>query len=192
MHRHPRWRRALVLLAAVLVGVPAAPATAQTLAPSAPAVTPPPIPGLPGLAPTAPEPSAEDVAAAEKLERREEVRRVAVRAARSRIGSPYQWGGNGPSSFDCSGLTRWAMRRADIKLPRTSQQQQNAGYAIADSDIKPGDMVFFDTAGPGASHVGIAVSSTAAISATSSGVRRHAIKTGYWGSHFIDARRVRL
>ncbi len=59
------------------------------------------------------------------------------------------------------------------------------------SAIKPGDLVFFDSAGPGASDVGIATSATTVASATSSrGVLDHEIFDDYWGSHYVGARRV--
>ncbi|GAB7034028.1 NlpC/P60 family protein [Streptomyces sp. NPDC021749] len=69
---------------------------------------------------------------------------AALAAAQSKIGSPYVWGATGPSSFDCSGLTSWAYAQAGQSLPRTSQQQANAGTRIASqSALKPGDLVLF-------------------------------------------------
>jgi cell wall-associated NlpC family hydrolase len=56
--------------------------------------------------------------------------------------------------------------------------------------IKAGDLVFFDTDGPGASHVGIALGLETAISATTHGVMEHPLTTGYWGERLIGARRV--
>ena len=114
-----------------------------------------------------------------------------VAAAESAVGSPYVSGGTDPSGFDCSGLTTWAFKRAGIRLPRTSFDQYQVGRAVQPSDIKPGDLVFWSTDGPGASHVGIAVAANRAISATSSGgVMEHGIKgAGYWGSAFVGARR---
>ncbi len=114
-----------------------------------------------------------------------------LRAARAAIGTPYRTAGNGPGGFDCSGLTVYAFARAGISLPRTSFQQFRTGTTVSLSDIRAGDLVFFNTAGRGASHVGIAVGPAAVISATSHGVMRHPSKTGYWGSHLIGARRVR-
>jgi cell wall-associated NlpC family hydrolase len=114
----------------------------------------------------------------------------AVAAARSEIGSPYSSGAAGPSAFDCSGLVVWAMRQAGISMPRTSFDQYRTGTAITRSQIQPGDLVFFNTAGAGASDVGIATSPTSVVSATTHGVREHAIFDSYWGSHFVGARRV--
>jgi cell wall-associated NlpC family hydrolase len=115
---------------------------------------------------------------------------AAVAAAMSKVGSPYVSGGNGPSSFDCSGLTSWAMRQAGITIPRTSFAQYGVGSAVSKGSIQAGDLVFFNTAGPGASDVGLATSATTAVSATTHGVMNHAIFDSYWGSHFVGARSV--
>jgi len=115
---------------------------------------------------------------------------AAVSAARSKIGSPYQSGATGPSAFDCSGLVVWAMGKAGISVPRTSFDQYRTGTSISRSQIQSGDLVFFNTAGPGASDVGIATSATTVVSATTHGVREHAIFDSYWGSHFVGARRL--
>ncbi|MGY1453913.1 NlpC/P60 family protein [Streptomyces sp. SS8] len=68
---------------------------------------------------------------------------AALGAAKSKLGSPYVWGATGPSSFDCSGLTSWAYSQAGVSLPRTSQSQANAGTRISQSQLAPGDLVFF-------------------------------------------------
>ena len=68
---------------------------------------------------------------------------VALNAARTKVGSPYVWGATGPNSFDCSGLTSWAYSQAGVSLPRTSQAQANAGTRLSQSQLAPGDLVFF-------------------------------------------------
>ncbi|HWT25614.1 MAG TPA: NlpC/P60 family protein, partial [Solirubrobacteraceae bacterium] len=115
---------------------------------------------------------------------------AAVAAAQSKLGAPYASAGTGPTGFDCSGLTQWAMRQAGVSLPRTSFDQFGVGSAVDRASIQAGDLVFFDANGPGASHVGIATSATTVISATTHGVREHAIGDSYWGSHYVGARRV--
>ncbi|WP_327694331.1 C40 family peptidase [Streptomyces sp. NBC_00459] len=68
----------------------------------------------------------------------------AYAAAQSVIGSPYVYGASGPGSFDCSGLTSWAFAQAGIQIPRTSQEQANAGTRIySQSDLQVGDLVIF-------------------------------------------------
>jgi cell wall-associated NlpC family hydrolase len=114
-----------------------------------------------------------------------------VAAARTRIGSVYSWGSTGPRAFDCSGLVTWAARRAHISVPRVSFAQFKAGTPVKAGEIQAGDLVFFDTAGPGASDVGIATGPSAEISATvSRGVVEHPIFDSYWGPHFVGARRI--
>jgi peptidoglycan hydrolase-like protein with peptidoglycan-binding domain len=115
---------------------------------------------------------------------------AAVAAARSVIGTPYRYGGTGSGGFDCSGLTQWAMAKAGITLPRTSYSQYGVGSSVGRSAIQAGDLVFFDTGGGGASHVGIATGNSTVISATTHGVMEHSISGAYWGAHYIGARRV--
>jgi cell wall-associated NlpC family hydrolase len=115
---------------------------------------------------------------------------AAVAAARSVIGTPYRSAGTGPGGFDCSGLTQWAMAKAGISLPRTSYAQYGVGTPVGRSAVRAGDLVFFNTGGGGASHVGIATSNSTAISATTHGVMEHSISGTYWGEHYIGARRV--
>jgi cell wall-associated NlpC family hydrolase len=112
-------------------------------------------------------------------------------SARAQLGKPYAWGGNGPGSFDCSGLTVWAFHSVGISLPRTTYGQVGMGAPVNRSSIQPGDLVFWDTDGSGPSHVGIATSATTAISATSSsGVVEHTITGPYWGKRYVTARRL--
>lgn len=77
-----------------------------------------------------------------------------VQIAKNQQGDPYGYGYAGPGRFDCSGLVYFAMRKAGISVPRSSDAQ--AGYArrIAKSDMKPGDLMFF-TYGGDVYHVAI-------------------------------------
>ena len=113
-----------------------------------------------------------------------------VQAAMSKIGASYSYGAVGPSSFDCSGLVVWAMRHAGVSVPHSSSAQYGMGQAVSSDQIQAGDLVFFNTAGSGASDVGIATSATTAVSATTHGVMTHSIRSGYWGEHYVGARRV--
>ena len=114
----------------------------------------------------------------------------AVTAALSQVGAAYATGAAGPDAFDCSGLTMWALARAGIAAPHSSYAQYAMGSGVARSDIRRGDLVFFDSFGAGASHVGIATGPTTAVSATSHGVMTHPIFDAYWGGHYVGARRV--
>src|SRR6201995_6042415 len=62
---------------------------------------------------------------------------IAVRAALSRLGSPYVWGATGPDRFDCSGLTQWSYARAAILLDRTTYQQSSEGSTSPGSQFRP-------------------------------------------------------
>ena len=115
---------------------------------------------------------------------------AAVKAALSKVGASYRMGAAGPDAFDCSGLTMWALQRADIAAPHSSFAQFARGHGVGRSEIRRGDLVFFDSFGAGASHVGLAVSPTTAVSATNHGVMTHPIFDAYWGGHFIGARRL--
>src|SRR4051812_45250884 len=114
----------------------------------------------------------------------------AVAAARGQVGTPYRVAGAAPGGFDCSSLVQWAFARAGISLPRTSFSQFGVGTPVSQAAIQAGDLVFFNTDGGGASHVGIATSASTVISATTHGVREHAIADSYWGAHYVGARRV--
>lgn len=114
-----------------------------------------------------------------------------VAAARRRIGAAYRMGGTGPSAYDCSGLTVEAFKAAGIDLARTSFDQYKQGTRVARDEIRPGDLVFFDAAGPGASHVGVATGADTVISATTSrSVIEHRLDSSYWRSHSLGARRL--
>jgi cell wall-associated NlpC family hydrolase len=79
-----------------------------------------------------------------------------VSIAASRIGMSYVYGGDGPTSFDCSGLTQWAFAKVGISLPHSSAAQRNAVRRISSSEKRPGDLVFVHEGGGGSvSHVAI-------------------------------------
>jgi cell wall-associated NlpC family hydrolase len=67
----------------------------------------------------------------------------AIDFAEEQLGKPYQWGGTGPDSFDCSGLVMEAYRAAGIDIPRTSEEQWTWGPRVPASQVEPGDLVFF-------------------------------------------------
>jgi cell wall-associated NlpC family hydrolase len=72
--------------------------------------------------------------------------RRAVEVALAQLGSPYVWGAEGPSTFDCSGLTSFAYAAAGVTIPRVSRAQfaAYAGMRPVDSlHLVPGDLVFF-------------------------------------------------
>jgi murein DD-endopeptidase len=79
---------------------------------------------------------------------------VAMRAI-SLLGSPYKWGGSGPTQFDCSGLVRFVYAEIGVDVPRTAAEQYSSARRINLSDIAPGDLLFFRISGRRVSHVAI-------------------------------------
>jgi len=112
----------------------------------------------------------------------------AVAYARSQLGKPYVWGDEGPSSFDCSGLTWAAWRHAGLgwsRMTAAGQWQTLRGQRIARGALKPGDLVFYaDHTGDWRSihHVGLYVGSGWMVEAPYSGVlvRQVPLRTGGW------------
>ncbi len=91
---------------------------------------------------------------------------AALRAAATQLGKPYVWGAEGPSSYDCSGLTSWAFARAGVTLPRSSSQQALVGSPVSWNNLQPGDLVFYYHP---VSHVGIYAGDGKFINAPESG-----------------------
>jgi len=76
--------------------------------------------------------------------------------AREMLGQPVVWGGATPAQgFDCSGLVQYVYRRAGINLPRTADLQFLVGRTVSPTSLQSGDLVYYTTYEPGASHVGI-------------------------------------
>jgi peptidoglycan DL-endopeptidase CwlO len=96
---------------------------------------------------------------------------VAVDTAVAQVGKPYQWGANGPNSFDCSGLTSFAWRAAGVDITRTSRSQYAATKRVSRSDLQPGDLVFYSRSGPaGISHVAMYIGNGRVVEASRAGV----------------------
>ncbi len=114
-----------------------------------------------------------------------------IATAKKYIGVPYLWGGTTPSGFDCSGFVQYVFKAHGISLPRVSRDQYTAGYAVSKSNLKAGDLVFFNTSGSGVSHLGIYLGNNQFIHAsTSKGVVITSLTSTYWSSRYIGARRV--
>jgi cell wall-associated NlpC family hydrolase len=115
-----------------------------------------------------------------------------VGTALSLRGARYRNGGSGPDGFDCSGFTRYVFARYGLTLPRDVREQYRAGRDVEAGELEPGDLVFFSTTEPGASHVGIVIGSDQFIHAPSSNgvVRVERLRASYWSQRFIGARRI--
>ena len=102
------------------------------------------------------------------------------------LGTRYRSGGASPNGFDCSGFTMYLYAQLGYSLPHSATAQyKNCGYAVAKSDLQPGDLVFFvgtyDTAG--VSHCGIYVGDNMMIHCGDP-ISYANLNTSYWQSHF--------
>lgn len=116
---------------------------------------------------------------------------VLVSLARRFLGSPYRWNGSGPEGFDCSGLLYSMFSRVGIQLPRTSFEMFRTGRPVSRSELQPGDVVFFTTYAPGASHAGLYLGRGEFIhaSSTGGGVRVDSLSQPYYRARYLGARR---
>lgn len=111
------------------------------------------------------------------------------------LGVPYKFGGDGEQDggFDCSGLVRAVYEQSFGKvLPRRASEQAAATQSIERQELKPGDLVFFNTMKRAFSHVGIYVGDGKFIHAPRAGstVRVEDMRKAYWQQRFNGARRV--
>ena len=115
-----------------------------------------------------------------------------ISTALSFRGIPYRNGGSDPSGFDCSGFVQYVYAMHGMGLPREVHSQYRVGREIDRKDVKPGDLVFFETVTRGASHVGLAIGGDQFVHAPSSRgvVRVEKLDSSYWASRFVGARRV--
>lgn len=117
-----------------------------------------------------------------------------VSTAMGFLGIPYLRGGNSAETgFDCSGFVRAIYKDTiGLILPRSADQQANATQKIDKSELKPGDLVFFNTMKRTFSHVGIYLGEGKFIHSPRSGatVRIEDMRIPYWNVRFDGARRV--
>lgn len=108
------------------------------------------------------------------------------------MGVPYLHGGADQSGMDCSGYTMVVYKNSVGKLlPRTSADQAKAGHTVAFSDLKFGDLIFFNTTGEPASHVGIYLGDDLfAHASVSLGVTISSLQSSYYKSRFETSRRI--
>ncbi len=110
------------------------------------------------------------------------------------LGIRYKYGGNTPENgLDCSGLVRYVFKQAwGAELPRTSHEISQVGQRIEKQDLRPGDLVFYNTLRRGFSHVGIYLGDHKFIHSPSAGgeVRIEDMDLRYWKKRFNGARRM--
>ncbi|MDH3972776.1 MAG: C40 family peptidase [Deltaproteobacteria bacterium] len=115
-----------------------------------------------------------------------------LKTAKSQIGKKYCFGGRSPKKgFDCSGLAWWSHKMNGINIPRQSWDQYGQGKKISRKNLKPGDLLYFETYKKGASHVGIYDGKGGFIHSPSSGkkVQRTSLSDSYYKKRYLGARR---
>ncbi|MCA8273033.1 C40 family peptidase [Burkholderia sp. AU30280] len=117
-----------------------------------------------------------------------------VVGALNMIGVRYRWGGNSPDSgLDCSGFVRYVFQDTlGMSLPRRAEEMSRVGEKVSMSNLKPGDLVFFNTMRRTFSHVGIYIGDNKFVHSPSTGstIRVDDLDSGYWEKRFTGARRI--
>ena len=117
-----------------------------------------------------------------------------VEYGKTLLGTPYVYGGNGPSSFDCSGFTKYVYSHFGYGISRTASAQMDSGTAVASDQLQAGDLVFFRNPGDkkAASHVGIYIADGKFVHASSDRyvVEIDTLNSSYNSRTYVGARRI--
>jgi len=118
-----------------------------------------------------------------------------VAYAHTFLGCAYVYGGNGPKSFDCSGLTKYVYNHFGYNINRTATQQLKNGVPVSKENLQPGDLVFFNSEGTGidrATHVGIYIGNGNFLHASNKrlGVTITSLSDAYRVKTYTTARRI--
>ena len=112
--------------------------------------------------------------------------------AMSLIGIGYKFGGSNPQAgFDCSGMVNYIYQNAlGVKLPRTARDIAASSTPISKSNLKVGDLVFFNTSGNDYSHMGIYIGENRFVHAPSTNgfIRTESLDSKYFSTRFTSAR----
>lgn len=137
-------------------------------------------------------PRPEKKKAHEQKKREGDLGAIIAQTAERFVGIPYKWGGNNVADgLDCSGFTKAVYNLCGINIPRTAQEQYNAGGGIAKDDLDEGDLIFFGESKNKITHVGIYVGGGKMVHAPKRGeeIKTAKISEGYFSSRFVGARR---
>ena len=115
-----------------------------------------------------------------------------IATAKKYIGVPYKFGGTSPKAFDCSGYVQYVFAQNGLTLPRTADLQYKLGRrTTSQNQLVPGDLVFFTTYEPGASHCGIYLGNGQFIHTSSShGVRIDNLSSTYWQPRYYGGKHI--
>lgn len=133
----------------------------------------------------------EAVVAYFQAERLSSLAQPVIDFAMAQLGDPYLWGGNGPNSWDCSGLLVAAFNQVGVKLPRVSRAQFTVGTPVAYGQWQPGDLLFYGASAGSIHHVVMYIGDGQIIHAPRSGdvVKLGAAPSG-GGRDYLGAKRV--
>ena len=116
---------------------------------------------------------------------------LAASQAVKMVGKPYKYGGSSPSGFDCSGLVLYSYKQAGLALPHSTDKQRSTSRLVKVSELRRGDLLFFNQEGKKYGHVAIYAGNGKFVHAPSSGksVRTDRLDNPYWKKHLSEARR---
>lgn len=109
---------------------------------------------------------------------------MVVSYSKEYLGVPYVFGSSSSKSFDCSGFTMYVYKKVGISLPHSAKGQASMGTRVSKSELKPGDLVFFQTYTSGISHVGIYIGDGKFIHASSGA--GHVVVTNLSDSYYTS------
>ncbi|SNB46347.1 C40 family peptidase [Geobacter sp. DSM 9736] len=141
---------------------------------------------------TEPDPDDQQVVLKKDLELKTDNVKLLKTTAYGFLGTRYRFGGNTRSGLDCSAFVQQVFRELDVTLPRSAREQFEIGNRVLLGDLQKGDLVFFRTYAPYASHVGIYLGGNKMIHASSRDRRVvvSSIDTPYYRSRYMGAKRI--